>query len=161
MSGHPELLTLIAEIRKSRGVLARITRYYEGHFAPLSPRPETTENAIVLAEVMNNYYTCAETIFLRISQHFENSLTSENWHKDLLRKMTLTIPDIRPQVIDERTFADLDELLRFRHFHRYYLEFNYDWKRLRIVESRFCSVREPVDDALDEFERYLLDVSKL
>ncbi len=114
MSGHPELLTLIAEIRKSREVLARITRYYEGHFAPLSPRPETTENAIVLAEVMNNYYTCAETIFLR-----------------------------------------------FRHFHRYYLEFNYDWERLRIVESRFCSVREPVDDALDEFERYLLDVSKL
>ncbi len=161
MSGHPEVLTLIAEIRKSREVLGRIATYYEGHFATSPRRPETTENAIVLAEVMNNYYTCAETIFLRISQHFENCLATENWHKDLLRKMTLTIPDIRPQVVDERTFADLEELLRFRHFHRYYLEFNYDWERLRVAESRFGSVRKPLDRALDEFERYLLEVSKL
>ncbi len=161
MSGHPEVLTLIAEIRKSREVLDRITKYYDSHFGASSARPETTENAIVLAEVINNYYTCAETIFLRISQHFENSLTAENWHKDLLRKMTLTIPDIRPRVVDERTYVDLEELLRFRHFHRYYLEFNYDWERLRTVESRFRSVREPLDDALDEYERYLLEVSKL
>jgi len=161
MNGNPELLTLIAEIRKSREVLDRITKYYENQFAPLPRRPETTENAIVLAEVINNYYTCAETIFLRISQHFENSLTSENWHKDLLRKMTLTIPDIRPQVVDEHTFTDLEELLRFRHFHRYYLEFNYDWERLRAVESRFVAARKPLDHALDEFERYLLEVSRL
>ena len=75
--------------------------------------------------------------------------------------MALTIPDIRPQVVDERTFADLEELLRFRHFHRYYLEFNYDWERLRVAQSRFDSVRKPLDHDLDEFERYLLEVSKL
>lgn len=161
MSERPEVLTLIAEIRKSREVLDRITSYYDSHFGVSSALPETTENAIVLAEVMNNYYTCVETIFLRISQHFENSLAAENWHKDLLRKMTLTIPDIRPRVVDERTYVDLEELLRFRHFHRYYLEFSYDWERLRIVESRFGAAREPLDCALDEFEHHLLEVSKL
>lgn len=161
MNGQPEVLTLLAEIRKSREVLDRITSYYDAHFSPSDRGPETTESAIILAEVINNYYTCAETIFLRISQYFENSLSAGNWHKDLLRKMTLTIPDVRPRIFDDRTFADLEELLRFRHFHRYYLEFNYDWTRLRGVEDRFVSVRNALNNRLDEFEQYLVDVSKL
>lgn len=39
------------------------------------------------------------TLFLRISQFFENSLESSRWHTDLLDKMTLHITGIRERVV--------------------------------------------------------------
>jgi hypothetical protein len=57
----------------------------------------TRENRIVLAEIIANYYTCLETIFLRVSQHFENNLAAERRHQDLLEKMTIDIDGVRPR----------------------------------------------------------------
>ena len=42
-----------------------------------------------MATLIESNYTCAETILLRISQYFENSLSDQRRHKDLLEKMTL------------------------------------------------------------------------
>jgi hypothetical protein len=172
MSGRSSLLALLGEIRTSRTVLERIRAFYDKRFdwnpGPVgvdnSQQPEdaarraaleTADGAIVLAEVLGNYYTCVETIFLRISQHFENSLSHSEWHKDLLRKMRIDVPKIRPAVITEETFRNLDELLRFRHFRRYYLEFEYDWPRLRLVESAYQTVRDRLDGELDHYEAFL------
>ncbi len=35
---------------------------------------KTPRAAVMIAGLIENYYTCAETIFIRISQHFENQL---------------------------------------------------------------------------------------
>lgn len=82
---------------------------------------------MVVAEFMVDYYTCLETCFFRISQLFENHLSPDRWHADLLEKMTLSMPDIRVAVIPEPVAADLNELMKFRHFRRYYFELEYDW----------------------------------
>jgi hypothetical protein len=161
MSDRTDTLTLLGEIRKSRTVLRRINTFHDTHYGD-DDRPEhTTENSIVLAEVLGNYYTCVETIFLRIAQFFENSLSTGSWHRELLHRMTVEIPGVRPRVISDESRTDLEELLRFRHFRRYYLEFDYDWERLLFVERRYLSVRRRVEHELDSCEEFLLGLAEL
>lgn len=159
MSERTEILTLMSEIRASREVIDRIVRFYDARFASQT-REENTDNAIVLAEILSNYYTALETIFLRISRFFENSLSPESWHKDLLSKMLIDIPETRPRVISDAGFRDLQELLRFRHFRRYYLEFDYDWRKLRLAEECFVSARTRVASELDSFQGFLERLSQ-
>ncbi|TVR66563.1 MAG: hypothetical protein EA427_16010 [Spirochaetaceae bacterium] len=97
---------------------------------------KTPRAAVLVAGLLENYYTCAETIFVRISQFFENNLDTGRWHKDLLERMTLKIEPVRPQVISQPVKEDLVELMRFRHFRRYYFGAAYDWERLDALVTR-------------------------
>ncbi len=149
------LRTLSGELESSIGVLKRISNFYDGHVGKTELKTKSVENAIILSDIVVSYYTCAETAFFRISQFFENTLDQKRWHKDVLKKMTLTIPGIRKRVISDDTFHDLEELLRFRHFKRYYIDFNYDWDRLELVRTKFLSVRSRLIDELTSYEDYL------
>lgn len=113
------------------------------------------DEAMVLTQSLSSYYTCLETIFLRISSFFENDLVKERWHQDLLEKMTLEIDGIRPRVISDEVYKNLVELLKFRHFTRYYYELNYDWDKLKYLLIKFDKARERVKSELDEFIGFL------
>lgn len=77
----------------------------------------------------------------------------ERWHTDLLDHMTLEVPEVRPRVISAETFSDLSELMRFRHFKRYYFNLAYDWERLDAIVQRLKRVHPRLDGELDQFER--------
>ena len=113
------------------------------------------EQAIVLADVLVNYYTAAETLFLRISQFFENELAREKWHQDLLQKMTLRIEGVREPVVADATELLLVELLKFRHFKRYYFQFEYDWDKLDFLQKKFDALRLQLEGDLDRFSAFL------
>ncbi|MFP3959868.1 MAG: hypothetical protein ACLFUX_06850 [Spirochaetaceae bacterium] len=84
MSGEGYIAALRAEIERSLDVLQRVESYYDEYTATaLNPEDPTRENRIVIAEILANYYTGLETIFLRISQFFENQLSTDRWHGDL------------------------------------------------------------------------------
>ena len=74
--------------------------------------------------------------------------------------MTLEVPEIRPRLVSEETFSDLEELLRFRHFRRYYLQFEYNWDKLRVVESAYVRARDRLDDELRAFESFLGEIAE-
>ena len=101
----------------------------------LASRGKDRFAALAVAQFLDSYYTAVETMFLRVSQFFENNLVSEKWHSDLLEKMTITVPGYRPRVISRETYELLRELMRFRHFNRYYLELNFDWVKLDFLLS--------------------------
>lgn len=156
MSGNGYIAALCAEIEKSLEVLAGIEEYYDQYTADhIDEQEPTRENRIVIAEILTNYYTCLETVFLRISQFFENHLSNDRWHQDLLDKMTLSIEDIRPQVLSDATRADLRELMRFRHFKRYYLEFDYDWDKLQFLMRKLEHARPRVREEIERFDAAL------
>lgn len=156
MSGTAQIEILLGEIARSRQVLRRIEQYCDEYCASaIDPAAPTRENAIVIAEILANYYTCLETVFLRISQFFENSLSSDRWHQDLLDKMTLEIEAVRPRVLSDVAHVALRELMRFRHFKRYYLEFDYDWDRLQFLQRKLAIARQQVRADLDAFEAAL------
>ncbi len=94
---------------------------------------KTNRSALIVASLIESYYTCLETVFLRISQHFENNLRAQKWHRDLLEKMQLTISGVRVAAVSRENAGRLDELLRFRHFRRYYFQIDYDWRKLSLL----------------------------
>jgi len=150
---------LINEIHKGIEVLDKINAFYQDYkSAKISAQNnaiDQTEYAIVISEIVTNYYTCLETIFLRISQFFENQLNAKKWHKNLLEKMRIQINGVREKAISDDTYYLLLELLKFRHFKRYYFEFNYDVDKISFLEKKFEQVDPLVKKDLDDFLAFL------
>jgi hypothetical protein len=156
MNGTIKPQILIDEIKKNRSILDELFNTYEEacrEDLPLIGRKNTA--ALLIAGFLENYYTCAETIFLRISQFFENSLSPEKWHADLLSKMTLTIKGVREKVIGEETYGLLFELLKFRHFKRYYFQMNWDWDKIEFLQKKLQQVHPALKKELDTFIEFL------
>ncbi len=120
---------------------------------PLLGKKNTT--AMILAEFITDYYTCLETLFLRISQFFENNLSADRWHTDLLEKMTLNISGVRESVISDDVYALLVELMKFRHFRRYYFEMEYDWDKLDYLKKKFETLHKEICVDLEHFRCFL------
>ena len=116
---------------------------------------KTPVSALIIAGLLENYYTCLETIFLRISQHFENRLGSDRWHTDLLQKMTLEIKGVRVAAVSEAAFPPLLQLLQFRHFKRNYFELEYDWDRLDFLVGKLRQAQPLVTRDLQRFGRFM------
>lgn len=150
-----DLRLLIEEIRKSREALAKIEAFCDRTLAAVRQEGRTEERAIVLADLFAKYYTCLETIFLRISQFFENGLIETRWHMDLLSKMTLRIEGEREAVVGDATRDVLLEFLKFRHFTRYYYDISYDWDRLDYLTKKFAALRPALTVDFDNFLRFL------
>ena len=60
----------------------------------------------------------SDSDFLRVAKHFENSLDEAAWHRELIERMKIDVPGIRPAVISRELEDPLDELRRFRHLYR-------------------------------------------
>ena len=100
MSATESIAVLRGHLAQTREVVADIDTYYRDfreRELPALGRGRTS--AIVVAEVFDDTYTALETLFLRVSQFFENRLASDRWHSDLLEKMTLEVPGIRQPLI--------------------------------------------------------------
>ncbi len=159
MSQEAKIKLLRAEIKKSLSTLNRIEKYILDFQKKKLKQEPGIDEAMIITQALTNYYTCLETIFLRISKFFENTIDNDKWHRSLLEKMALDIEEIRPNVISDSVYEGLLELLKFRHFSRYYFEFDYDWDKIRFVLQKFNEIHITIKDELDEFDRFLVELS--
>ncbi len=158
MSGDPRVL--VAEIQRTQGVFSGIQQRMRSARERDIPKLGRTDlTAVFVAQLLDNYYTAAETLFLRVSQFFENSLAPDRWHADLLEKMSLHVPGVRQRVISDGTSHLLHELMRFRHFKRYYLELEYDWAKLDFLLEVYDRLLPLLQDDLREFTGFLEKLS--
>jgi hypothetical protein len=155
MSEEAEIRTLLGELEKSRNVLGRVALFRADYQARIAGQPQATDQAIVLSDLVVTYYTCLETLFLRISQVFENRLSPQKWQADLLHRMTIRVEGIREAVVADETAALLAELLKFRHFKRYYFDLEYDWDRVEFVLKKLDQARPLLDRDLNRFTAFL------
>ena len=147
---------LAALIRAHRQRLVAVHRSLESALGNEIVRlGKTPMSALIVAGLLENYYTCLETIFQRISQYFDNDLDPERWHSDLLQKMTLEIDGVRAAAVSQEAFSPLFELLKFRHFKRYYFELEYDWDRLDYLVIKLRQVHPLVMRDLARFLRFM------
>lgn len=152
-----ELLLLVGEIQESRVVLGNIQGLYAAYESSFQDENQRdVRDAVMLADILCNTYTCVETILFRISRLFENHLDANQWHKELLRKMRIEIPGIRKAVLSQDSYRLLDELRRFRHFKRYYYDFDYDWARLDYLKSVYERLQPLIDKDLEDYVNFLL-----
>ena len=147
-----ELVALIrAHRRRLEAVYVSVESALDNEIVRLGRTPIS---ALIVAGLLENYYTCLETIYLRISQCFENKLDPARWHNDLLQKMALEIEGVRTAAVSEEAFSPLFELLKFRHFKRYYFELEYDWDRLDFLVMKLRQAHPLVIRDLERFVRF-------
>lgn len=159
MSGNLEIKILLGEIQQTLLVLERLEKKLSAFESnKITARQPDSEDGMVVAQYLTNYYTCLETIFLRICRVFEGESTGENWHQSLLERMSLTIDEVRPAIVSDAVRRDLLEFLKFRHFSRYYFELEYDWDKLSFLLHKFHSVRPRVREELAAFQNYLRQI---
>ncbi|GEM_PF-990579 len=165
MSRIADLRELLGEIDRfedaSRRLLSALDHLMTKDVATIG---RTTTTGVAAAGLLENFYTAVETVLVRIAQSFGNNLRPERWHSDLLQRMTVGVPGVRPAVLSERLYSYLDELMRFRRFKRYYYHLEYDWTRLEhltelaqraapMVTGEFSTFRSYVQSVIAELER--------
>jgi len=86
------------------------------------------------AGVLHGIYNAIENSFLRISSAFGDKLErSERWHAELLHRMFIEVPELRPAVIPAPLQSLLKELLAFRHLYRHGYDLELDATKLGAV----------------------------
>ena len=68
--------------------------------------------------------------------------------------MTLEIEGVRVAAVSEAAYPPLFELLKFRHFKRYYFELEYDWDRLDYLVAKVRQAHPLVMEDLTRFARF-------
>jgi len=152
-----DLSLLIGEIRKTIIQINKMNQKYIYFSEKRNDFPDNFD-LIVLAEIITDYYTCLETAFLRISKAFENSLEKYKWHANLLERMVVEIPGVRKALLTDVSYDLLKEIMRFRHFKRYYFELDYDKDRIDFLEKKY---KEVVPLVLQELELYITFLQEL
>ncbi len=150
---------LLGELEKGMDVTDGMFLFFKQCLREDIPKLGRSQSgAVLIAGIIDNYYTGLETIFLRISQFFENSLSKDRWHTDLLQRMRISIKDERIKVINDETFLYLDEIRRFRHFNRHYFNFDYDWDRIDFLTKKMHQVHPLLIKDINIFIKFLHDL---
>jgi len=95
-----------------------------------------------LAYTIHNIYGVIEGYCLRVSKFYENGLDGDAWHSDLLRRMTLSIPELRPALLDKQLWYVLDDLRAFRHKFRHLYARPIEAQRVKLVQEQVSSAVE-------------------
>ena len=138
-------------MNKDSVALVRIRREVEDELALLerlpveyASIPSSIEEWIRIrtkASLLHDFYTGLERIFSRIAQELNGGVpNTEQWHRDLLKDMSLDLEGIRPPVISKELFNDLLPFLRFRHLFRNLYGFELDWDRMSALDRDFPAI---------------------
>ena len=118
-------------------------------------RPE--RNPRVLGSITHDFYNCCERVFRRIGAEINGaSYRGEAWHKELLFRMTVAVPGVRPRVISDELAAELDEYLSFRHVFRNVYGSVLDPARMQSLEEQMPATLAAFRDQIEAFLAWML-----
>lgn len=129
---------LAAEIEAELAALASLANERRA-----APTGTDTYSLRARASILHDFYTGVERILMRSAEELNGGVPrGEQWHRQLLKDMTLALAEIRPPVITEELAEGLGEYLRFRHVFRNVYDFVLDAERMRPLEEGFDAVLE-------------------
>lgn len=123
------LLVLSRELQKDREVVAAAFALAEQRW-----KERTPAGLEGCAHHLARFFNVIEQMALRIAKNFENTIDDEKgWHADLIRRMTLEIPGVRPALWNESVVQPLRELRAFRHVFTHAYELTLDPDKLQLL----------------------------
>ena len=140
---------LEAELRARHRDLERIGKRIEDRRRSFANGAEAVDS---LGYQFHNLYGAFEQLFEEVARSFENRIEAAGYHANLLRRMQLDIPRIRPALLSERTASDLDKLRRFRHRFRHSYAVELDSEKVAALAGKVQRIRE---DFARDLERFL------
>ena len=104
---------------------------------------------------LENFYMGIERIFVLIAKEIDKKTPSgDSWHIQLLKQMSLEIPDIRPAVISQKSYEKLNEFRGFRHVARSLYAYDLDPQRVIELSDKlskcYDSFKADVQNFIDE-----------
>jgi len=104
---------------------------------------------------LENFYMGIERIFKLIAKEIDKKTPSgDSWHIQLLKQMSLKIPDIRPAVISQKSYEKLNEFRGFRHVARSLYAYDLDSQRVIELSDKlsecYDSFKADVQTFIDE-----------
>ncbi len=152
---HATAATLSAVIENDIRAIKGMTHKLSAIHASLNP--DSFTELAGAAYLLHNIYNALENSFEQISRSFENHVKdASKWHKELLGKMFLEIPGIRPAVFPQALRGILNELRGFRHVFRHSYDFEIDPKKLQFVIEDFLAQEGDLIDSMSAFRQWLL-----
>ncbi|MBU0764753.1 MAG: hypothetical protein KJ607_07960 [Bacteroidetes bacterium] len=119
-------------------------------------RPSNDDKLVNLAYQMHNIYSSYEDLFKEIATNFENNIErSSGYHKNLLLRMKISIPGIRPGILSEQSFIILTELMSFRHVFRHAYSYNLSVDKVEALKNKILTYRPALESDIAEFKAFL------
>lgn len=108
-----------------------------------------------LGYTIHNVYGLMENACLRIAKFFENGLSRDAWHRELLDRMLIDIEAVRPAFLSREAHALLDDLRSFRHVFRNLYNRPLDVDRLLGVQKKVGAAVEAFLSAVETYKGFL------
>lgn len=111
--------TLAQRIRQEANELDHALTIIQRHWQ--SSKTAVDQDAYLNSVALNlhGFYSGLERIFELIAVDLDGvKLGGEHWHTELLRQMSLDLPQVRPPVLSRETAERLDNYRKFRHLIR-------------------------------------------
>jgi len=146
-----EVEILKADIRDELVNLARIKKEFSAVEGELDREEMPPYDRGAIGYMLHSFYNGCENMFRLIARFFENDISDESWHSDVLKRMKLEINGFRPRVISDELYSLLDDFRAFRHRFRHSYSFMLDWEKEIIVARKFNKTYEMLNHEINEF----------
>jgi len=147
-----EAAALAAVVQRDLEAIADI----EAHASRLPDSSLSREQLDSLGFALHNLYSALENSFAQISLTFENHVKDQaRWHRELLEKMLLDVPPLRPHVVSPDGRGLLADLLGFRHLFRHAYDFALDEQKILTLWRRWQKEGGLVKESLRQFVQAL------
>ena len=153
------LKKLIADINNDLDAVGKIS----GKIAVLDEEinrksgPVDDRDIMSMAAYLHHYYTGLEAVFERISVDFDGGISNRgDYHRELLRSMTLEIDGVRPKVISPELVEELDDYRKFRHMFRHAYAGELGWKKMSHLSENAAEIFNIVEVNVKVFISYIM-----
>ncbi|GER94581.1 hypothetical protein A45J_2345 [hot springs metagenome] len=155
----PDLISEIKDELNIIGILVSDIKETSNELPKSQKKKRIYEESLALK--LHNFYTGCERIFQKIADDINGGVPhSINWHKRLLKSMSLEIEKIRPSVISKETAKALEEYLAFRHVVRNIYGFEIDSERLHRLIEKLDGTYKMMKKEIDAFVDFLRELSE-
>jgi len=151
--GHLNILK--ADINAQMSLVKNIADKIEERAEGLSPDDFIKMES--LAYQIHNLSNAVEDLLKLIAAHFENQITdTARWHSALLQRMTQEVEGIRPALLSQETYLNLNALRGFRHFFRHAYGVPIDYAQLKINLDKARRLSPGLAQDIEKFLEALL-----
>ncbi|MBI5208278.1 MAG: hypothetical protein HY934_10905 [Candidatus Firestonebacteria bacterium] len=121
-----------------------------------SVSPNTREETSHLGYLLHNLYCAIEDLFQEIAKTFENNIEDlSKYHRELLKRMHIEIPSIRPKLLSNEAYTLLDELRGFRHIFRHSYDYELSSIKVENIKEKVLNNWNNVQKDLNFFKEFL------
>ena len=152
------LRNLAAILRGDLEAIERLSALLERFGGALDLSTRDSDHVWAAAMALHHLYNALEHSFERIARTCDEWVADQaRWHRDLLSRMFLDLPGVRPAVLSSALRGTLEELLAFRHFVRHAYDAALEPRQIALVISfwrdRHADLKQQMETFIGFLER--------